>query len=197
MPLYWGVVPEDMKSKVADNLNRRVEETNFHLDVGVLGAKALLNALKDNGYGETAYKVAVQDTYPSWGWWIVNGATTLLENWDLKATRDISDNHMMFGEIGGWFFKSIGGMAPDPKQPGFKHVLLKPIFPHGLHESTTSYDSPYGKIVSEWKLRGDKVTYNIQIPANATATFYPPYNIRNGHAVRLEAGKHRLELELK
>lgn len=197
VPLYWGVVPEDMKSKVADNLNRRVEETNFHLDVGVLGAKALLNALKDNGYGETAYKVAVQDTYPSWGWWIVNGATTLLENWDLKATRDISDNHMMFGEIGGWFFKSIGGMAPDPKQPGFKHVLLKPIFPHGLHESTTSYDSPYGKIVSEWKLRGDKVIYNIQIPANATATFYPPYNIRNGHVVQLEAGKHRLELELK
>jgi len=199
VPLYWGVVPNEMKARVAANLNKKVEETNFHLDVGVLGAKALLNALKDNGYAKTAYKVAVQDTYPSWGWWIVNGATTLLENWDLKATRDISDNHMMFGEIGGWFFKSIGGVLPDPKQPGFKHVLLKPIFPQELKESSISYDSPYGKIVSEWKLKDKKIVYDIQIPANATATFYPPDNvsISSSDVVQLDAGKHRLELELK
>jgi len=199
VPLYWGVVPDEMKARVAANLNKKVEEANFHLDVGVLGAKALLNALKDNGYATTAYKVAVQDTYPSWGWWIVNGATTSLENWDLKATRDISDNHMMFGEIGGWFFKSIGGILPDPKQPGFKHVLLKPIFPQELKESSISYDSPYGKIVSEWKLKDKKIVYDIQIPANATATFYPPDNvsISSSDAVQLEAGKHRLELELK
>ncbi|WP_313156756.1 alpha-L-rhamnosidase [Sphingobacterium multivorum] len=199
VPLYWGVVPDEMKARVAANLNKKVEETNFHLDVGVLGAKALLNALKDNGYATTAYKVAVQDTYPSWGWWIVNGATTLLENWDLKATRDISDNHMMFGEIGGWFFKSIGGILPDPKQPGFKHVLLKPIFPQELKESSISYDSPYGKIVSEWKLKDKKIVYDIQIPANATATFYPPDNvsISSRDVVQLDAGKHRLELELK
>ncbi len=197
VPLYWGVVPEAMKAKVAANLNSRVEETNFHLDVGVLGAKALLNALKDNGYGETAYKVAVQDTYPSWGWWIVNGATTLLENWDLKATRDISDNHMMFGEIGGWFFKSIGGILPDPTRAGFKHVLLKPIFPKELKESSISYQSPYGNILSSWKVKGNKVEYTVEIPANATATFYPPENIRNSNAVQLEAGKYQMDLELK
>ncbi|WP_312333413.1 alpha-L-rhamnosidase [Sphingobacterium sp.] len=197
VPLFWGVVPDEMKASVAANLNKKVEETNFHLDVGVLGAKALLNALKDNGYSETAYQVAVQDTYPSWGWWIVNGATTLLENWDLKATRDISDNHMMFGEIGGWFFKSIGGILPDPKQPGFKHILLKPIFPQGLKESAISYDSPFGKIVSDWKLKGDKIIYDIKIPANATATFYPPDNIKNSDVVQLDAGKHTLELQLK
>ena len=83
--------------------------------MGVLGAKAILNALSENGYAETAYKVAVQDTYPSWGWWVVNGATTLLENWDLQATRDISDNHMMFGEIGAWFYKGLGGIFPDSR----------------------------------------------------------------------------------
>ena len=197
VPLYWGVVPEAMKAKVAANLNSRVEETNFHLDVGVLGAKALLNALKDNGYDETAYKVAVQDTYPSWGWWIVNGATTLLENWDLKATRDISDNHMMFGEIGGWFFKSIGGILPDPSQAGFKHVLLKPIFPKELKESSITYNSPYGNIVSNWKVSGNKVEYQVEIPPNATATFYPAANIRDGKVIQLEAGRHRMDLELK
>lgn len=197
VPLYWGVVPDEMKARVAANLNRKVEEAHFHLDVGVLGAKALLNALKDNGYGVTAYKVAVQDTYPSWGWWIVNGATTLLENWDLKATRDISDNHMMFGEIGGWFFKSIGGILPDPEQPGFKNILLKPIFPQELKESSISYESPYGKILSHWKLSGNKIVYDVQIPPNAKATFYPPNNVSHGNIIALKAGKHRLELELK
>ncbi|QQS95071.1 alpha-L-rhamnosidase [Sphingobacterium spiritivorum] len=197
VPLHWGVVPENIRDRVAANLNKKVEETNFHLDVGVLGAKALLNALKDNGYAETAYKVAVQDTYPSWGWWIVNGATTLLENWDLNAKRDISDNHMMFGEIGGWFFKSIGGILPDSRQPGFKHILLKPIFPKGLNQSSITYTSPYGDILSSWTVRDGTVKYEIEIPPNSSATFYPPENIRNTDVLTLEAGKHSLRLDLK
>ncbi|WDF68132.1 glycoside hydrolase family 78 protein [Sphingobacterium oryzagri] len=194
VPLYWGVVPDDMKAAVAANLNKRVEATDFHLDVGVLGAKALLNALKDNGYGETAYKVAVQDSYPSWGWWVVNGATTLLENWDLDAERDISDNHMMFGEIGGWFFKSIGGILPDEKSPGFKHVVLRPIFPTGLEHASVSHKSPYGQIKSSWRKSGKKVLYDVVIPPNATATFYPPDNVEETSPMELTAGKHRLSL---
>ncbi|WP_282635842.1 alpha-L-rhamnosidase [Sphingobacterium thalpophilum] len=197
VPLYWGVVPEEMKYSVAANLNKKVVETGYHLDVGVLGAKALLTALKDNGFGDTAYKVAVQDTYPSWGWWIVNGATTLLENWDLKATRDISDNHMMFGEIGGWFYKSIGGILPDTAHPGFKHILLKPIFPEGLAESSISYDSPYGQISSHWKSSNGFVRYEVKIPANASATFYPPIDCEDRRVISLEAGKHTLHLKLK
>lgn len=197
VPLYWGVVPDAMRAKVAENLNKRVEATNFHLDVGVLGAKALLNALKDNGYGETAYKVAVQDTYPSWGWWVVNGATTLLENWDLQAARDISDNHMMFGEIGGWFFKSIGGIVPDETAPGFKHVQLRPIFPAGLEHSSVTHNSPYGEIKSSWKKSKKTIVYDVVIPANASATFYPPSNVLETAAVKLEAGKHQLKLKIR
>ena len=129
VPLQWGIVPEELKRKVARNLAKQVEAAGFHLDVGVLGAKAILNALSENGEAETAYKLAAQDTYPSWGCWIANGATTLLENWDLNATRDISDNHMMFGEIGGWFYKGLGGIFPDPENPGFKHILFGLISP--------------------------------------------------------------------
>ena len=197
VPLHWGVVPEDMKAKVAANLNKKVEETNFHLDVGVLGAKALLNALNNNGYSESAYKVAVQDTYPSWGWWAVNGATTLLENWDLDAKRDISDNHMMFGEIGGWFFKSIGGILPDPAQPGFKHILFKPIFPEGLDHSEISHRSPYGEIVSKWKKTKKNIVLDIKIPANSTATFYAPANVDGERIIKFAAGTHQLKLKLK
>ncbi|MGO1816912.1 MAG: family 78 glycoside hydrolase catalytic domain, partial [Sphingobacterium sp.] len=196
VPLHWGVVPEEFIPLVASNLNKKVEETDFHLDVGVLGAKAVLNALNENGYSETAYRLAVQDTYPSWGWWAVNGATTLLENWDLDATRDISDNHMMFGEIGGWFFKSIGGILPDEKQPGFKHIILKPIFPKGLEHSAVSHQSPYGEIVVNWERKGKSIELEAVVPANSTATFFPPENAIDQDTLALSAGSHHLKISV-
>ena len=106
-PLFWGVVPQELKPLVAGNLAKRMEADLFHLDVGMLGTKALLNALSENGYAEVAYKVAAQETFPSWGWWMVNGATTLYENWPIDAKSDISLNHIMFGEISAWFSKLV------------------------------------------------------------------------------------------
>ncbi|MDR2956074.1 MAG: glycoside hydrolase family 78 protein [Prevotella sp.] len=196
VPLQWGIVPEELKVKAAEQLAKKVEEAGFHLDVGVLGAKAILNALSENGQAEAAYKVAAQDTYPSWGWWIVNGATTLLENWDLQAERDISDNHMMFGEIGGWFFKGLGGIFPDHKQPGFKHILLKPNFV-GLTQFEAEYDSPYGKIISKWERKKNNVTYEVTVPANSSATFFLPDDIKGEErSINLDAGKHVLKLNI-
>lgn len=197
VPLMWGVVPEDCKEKVVKNLAEKVKQAGFHLDVGVLGAKAILNALSRNGEFETAYKVAVQDTYPSWGWWIVNGATTLLENWDLKATRDISDNHMMFGEIGGWFYKGIGGIYPDELNPGFKHIRLEPNFPTELTHFEAKHDSPQGEIVSSWKRKGKRLTYTVKVPANSTATLSFPSNVKDARTIELEAGEYTFELRLK
>ena len=192
VPLYWGVVPEEYRAKVAHNLNEKVIASDFHLDVGVLGCKALLNALCENGYTETAYKVAIQDTYPSWGWWVTNGATTLLENWKLDATRDISDNHMMFGEIGAWFYKGLAGIYPDSERPGFKHINLKPYFPEGLEEFTARHTSPYGEIVSGWTTKGGKVVYSVTIPANSAATLTLPagWTCKEGEKLELKAGTY-------
>ena len=197
VPLMWGVVPDDCKEKVVKNLADKVKQAGFHLDVGVLGAKAILNALSQNGEFETAYKVAVQDTYPSWGWWIVNGATTLLENWDLKATRDISDNHMMFGEIGGWFYKGIGGIFPDEKKPGFRHIILKPNFPMALNHFAAEHEAPSGKIISKWERKGKRINYTVRIPANSTATLTLPSYIKDAKTISLEAGEHSFSLRLK
>jgi alpha-L-rhamnosidase len=116
-PLFWNLVPDDLRDQVAANLAKRVESDNFHLDVGLLGQKAILNALSENGYADLAYRVASQETYPSWGWWMVNGATTLLENWDIFSKRDISMNHIMFGEIGAWLYKGLGGIYPYQLAP--------------------------------------------------------------------------------
>lgn len=201
--LQWGLVPDALKAKVATNLANRVKADGGHLDVGVLGAKAILNALSENGQAQAAYDLAVQDTYPSWGWWIVNGATTLYENWNIQAERDISLNHMMFGEIGGWFFKGLGGIMIDEKQPGFKNVLLKPNFVQGLDHFEATHEGPQGKIVSSWRRKGKKVIYTATVPANSTATLYFPLKDGQGAytgkkkvaaVLNLDAGTYQYEV---
>jgi len=174
VPLYWGIVPEDSRSKVAYNLARRVEEDNMHIDVGLLGTKAILNALSENGYADLAYKLASQETFPSWGWWIVNGATTLYENWPVDATRDISLNHIMFGEIGAWFYKALGGIKPDPEQPGFKNIILHPSFVEGLSFTNVSHISPFGEIISNWTREKKVIKYSVTIPANSSGDLFLP-----------------------
>ena len=170
--LYWGIVPDSLKNKVAKNLADRVIQDDKHIDVGLLGTKAILNALSENGYAELAAEVALQETYPSWGWWIKNGATTLYENWDVDADRDISMNHIMFGEIGAWFYKGIGGIFPDVENPGFKNVILKPNFISSLNHFEASHNGPFGKITSKWERNGENLVYTVSVPANSTATLF-------------------------
>ena len=90
MPLYWGLVPNALRAKVAANLAARVHADGDHINVGLLGTKSILNALSENGYADLAYQLASQKTFPSWGWWIMNGATTLYENWSIDAQSDVS-----------------------------------------------------------------------------------------------------------
>ena len=192
MPLMWGIVPEEMRTQAAMVLAEKVKAADNHIDCGVLGAKAMLNALSENGYADLAYDVAVQDTYPSWGWWIVNGATTLLENWDLKATRDISDNHIMFGEIGAWPYKALGGIFPDENAPGFKHTILRPNFIEKLGSFEARHTTPYGEIVSkwEWNKKRTALTYTVTIPANTSATLLTPWSDNINGGTELDAGTH-------
>ena len=194
VPLYWGLVPEKMKHKVAANLARRVEADGTHLDVGLLGTKAILNALSENGYADLAYKLASAESFPSWGWWIAHGATTLYENWPIDAKSDISLNHIMFGEIGAWMYKGLGGILPDPAQPGFKNTLLRPHFVTGLDRFTASHDSPYGTIVSSWKTEDHVIVYTATIPPNATATVTLAVPGKPVREYKISAGVHTWRL---
>ena len=214
-PLLWGVVPDDMKGRVAENLAKRVIADNNHIDVGLLGSKAILNALSENGYADLAYKLVSQETFPSWGWWIVNGATTLYENWPIDAKSDISLNHIMFGEPGAWFYKALGGIKPDQENPGFKNIILRPYFVEGLTSASAKHTSPYGEIVSTWTRNKKSVTYSVTVPANSTADLFLPvgYNLKkavlqgapesitlNGKpdgSFHLLAGSYELELNKK
>ncbi len=167
--LHWGLVPDGLRQKVADNLALRVIADNKHIDVGLLGTKTILNALSENGLPQLAYEVASQESYPSWGHWIVNGATTFMENWPLDATRDISMNHIMFGEINAWYYKALGGIFPDEAYPGFKRIQLKPNFVEGLEHFEASHNSPFGAIVSSWQRANETIQYRVTIPPGSTA----------------------------
>ena len=198
VPLYWGIVPAESQALVAKNLAKRVEADGFHLDVGLLGTKAILNALSENGYSDVAYKIAAQKTYPSWGWWMENGATTLYENWPIDAKSDISMNHIMFGEIGAWLYKGIGGIKPDQNEPGFKRIILEPHIVNGLNFFEASHTGPYGQIIANWKRDGQKIQFDITIPPNSTATFHVPGKgsalvngkVTDGQEIKLSSGKH-------
>lgn len=203
VPLYWKIVPEESIALVANNLAKKVEADGFHLDVGLLGTKAILNALSENGFSDIAYKVAAQKTYPSWGWWMENGATTLYENWPIDAKSDISMNHIMFGEIGAWLYKSPGGIKPDPEKPGFKNVILAPHFVKGLDQFEAKHTGPYGEITSSWKRSAKGISYNVIVPANSTASVVLPkeQNLKvylNGKAIsnavaQLESGTYTFD----
>lgn len=170
--LFWGIVPEEHIEQVAKNLSQRVKADNSHLDVGLLGSKAILNALSENGYADLAYTVASQEDFPSWGAWIKDGATTLFEDWKVDEERRgaMSRNHIMFGEIGAWYYKALGGIKPDPDHPGFKNILLEPHFVEGLEHFEATFDGPFGEIVSSWKKENGQVTYDVVIPPNSSAT---------------------------
>lgn len=174
VPLFWGLVPEELRQKVADNLAQRVKADGTQMDVGLLGTKALLQALSDNGHEEVAYALAGRKTFPSWGWWITNGATTLYENWPIDAKSDISMNHIMFGEIGAWLFKAPGGIKPDPAQPGFRNVILEPRFAGGPDTFSAEHNGRYGMIRSSWEKNEKEITYRVTVPANSTATVRLP-----------------------
>ncbi len=196
--LYFDIVPTELKKKVARNLYDSVVANNYHLDIGLLGSKYLLNALSDNGYADAAYRIATQMNYPSWGYWMINGATTLQENWPIgnESKTDaalISRNHIMFGEISAWFYKGLAGIKIDESQPGFKHILLKPNFVQELDRFQAIHNSPYGNIESKWSTVNDKIVYTAVIPANTTASLYIP-NSKNGIDYTVKSGENITQL---
>lgn len=166
MPLYWGLVPDDLRGKLAENLANQLLADNRHIKTGIMGAKAVLGALSENGYADLAYEIVDTRTYPSWGYLIENGATTFYESWSLDGS---SLNHIMYGQVSAWFYKALGGINPDEANPGFKNIILKPNFVKGLEHFEARHLSPYGEIVSSWKRENDAIEYRITIPPNSSA----------------------------
>jgi len=168
--LFQGLVEAHEEKKVLAQLLAALAAKDFHPWFGILGAKYVLNALSECGHPEIAYALATQTTYPSWGDWIAQGATTLWESWEGTTSR----NHIMFGDISAWMFKTLAGIAPDPAQPGFRHINLHPHPITGLSAATGVHQGPFGEIISAWVVEDEHFILNVCVPANSFATLTLP-----------------------
>jgi len=164
--LYQDIADHSSRDLVGAGLLESIKNTEERLEIGILGAKYLLRALSDIGETELAYKLLTQTDFPSWGYWLTLGATTLWET----LNGDASQNHIMFGDINAWMFSYLAGIAPDDTAPGFKEFHIKPKPVNGLTWVRAVHIPPYGEIRSEWRRSNEKFFLDITVPANTTAS---------------------------
>ena len=200
MPLMTGVVPEAERATILKKLEQNILVKNTgHLDTGMLGTYFMMETLRELGRNDLVFTMFNQTTYPGWGHMLAEGATTLWEQWNGHWSRI----HSCFTSPDNWLYQGPAGIQADPAAPGFKKVIIKPAIVGDLTWVKAHHDSPNGRIVSNWK-RGEenskletgnskreegnskKLTMEVTIPANTTATVYVP---AKDAAVVTESGK--------
>jgi alpha-L-rhamnosidase len=178
LPLAFGLVPDGERERVFDHLVRKItQETQGHIGTGLIGGQWLMRVLTAGGRADLAYTIAAQKDYPSWGYMVEKGATTIWELWngDTADPAMNSGNHVMLvGDLGIWLYENLAGIKPDPERPGFKHIIMQPEPVGDLRYVKASHRSPYGLIGSDWQKQDGVFRWKITIPANTTATVYVP-----------------------
>jgi len=170
IPLAFGFVPADVRERVLANLVADIRARGDHLNTGILGTKYLLRVLTEHGYEDLAFRVASQRTYPSWGFWIEQGATALWETWD---THSRSRGHHMLGSIDDWFYEDLCGIRPA--RPGYREIAFKPYLPEGLRHARAVLDTVNGRVSSCWTCDDDGgFTLDVAVPARSTAMVHLP-----------------------
>ncbi|MCX6873131.1 MAG: family 78 glycoside hydrolase catalytic domain [Verrucomicrobia bacterium] len=172
MPLVLGLVPEDRRAAVLDGLVAQIRAGGNRVTAGDVGFNYLMRALSDGGQGDVLYDMLIRDDGPGYAYQLKKGATSLTEAWDTNP--DSSQNHCMLGHIEEWFYRGLGGISSDPAGPGFKKIIVKPQLAGDLSGANVTYDSPYGRIVSNWKRDAGKLTMDVTIPGNTTSVVYVP-----------------------
>jgi alpha-L-rhamnosidase len=178
LPLAFGMVDNDKREAVAANLVKDIMITHKeHLSVGNVGMMWLMQTLTDVGYPEVAYALATQTTKPSWGYMVGKGATTVWERWDSDTAGPGMNSEgllILAGNVEAWFYQTLTGINHDPRQPGFKHSILRPCPVGDLTYAKATYTSMYGKIVSDWEIVDGTFKWKVIIPPNTTATVHVP-----------------------
>lgn len=181
LALAMDLLPEDLRARSAEHLAENIKQRDWHLSTGFVGAGYLNPVLTEMGYPQVAYRLLLNETFPSWGYSIKQGATTIWERWDGWTEENgfqnpgmNSFNHYAFGSVGEWLFRFVAGIDLDPEVPGYKRIVIRPYPGGGLEYARAEYDSIQGKIISGWKLENGKLTLNVTIPANTAALMYVP-----------------------
>jgi len=184
------LVPDAQRAAVIANLiDDIVVKHNGHLTVGLIGMQWLMQTLTEIGRPDVAWTIATQTTRPSWGYMLSKGATTIWERWDYDTRGPGMNSEALLiqaGNLDAWFYQTLAGINYDRQQPGFKHIIIQPTLAGDLTWVNAHFDSPFGRIGSNWKKNGNLLTMEVTIPANTTATVYVPTKDAAGVA---ESGK--------
>jgi alpha-L-rhamnosidase len=174
--LYMGLVPPERIARVVANLVRDVVEINHcHLTTGNICTKYLLEALTAHGCGDVAFAIASQETYPSWGYMLANGATTLWERWEHATGSGMnSHNHPMLGSVGSWLYRAIGGIQADPSGPGFSAFAVKPHIDRRLKSAATAIQTLRGEVASSWRVHDGRLSLTVHVPVGSEARVFVP-----------------------
>ena len=179
MALYFDLLPQDLRDDAAKYLVDNIRSRDHHLATGFIGTGLLMPVLAQTGNQQVAYRLLLTETYPSWGYSIKHGATSIWERWDgwtaEKGFQDPGMNsfaHYSFGAVARWLFQSVAGIDTDG--PGFKRLRIHPQPGPGVSWVKASYRSLHGLIATEWKTGADGFTLGLTIPANTAATVYVP-----------------------
>lgn len=177
LPLSFGMVPEESKEAVLGNLIKDIVEHDYHLDTGCTGTKHLLPVLFNEGYADIAYKLLTQTTYPSWGYWVENGADSAWESWE-KATRSL--DHYFLGTYDEILYSHIAGIRNI--KDGYKHFTVAPEIGCGLDWAEAYINSPQGRIRCKWHCESGRAKVEIEIPDGSAAEIILPGGINEAHS---------------
>jgi alpha-L-rhamnosidase len=180
LALAFDLLDEETAQKSAIHLAGDVEQFG-HITTGFLGTPLISLTLTDVGRNDLAYQLLNRKAYPSWLYPVTMGATTIWERWDGQKPDSTfqtpgmnSFNHYAYGAIGEWLYKVVAGIGIDEKRPAYKHIIINPRPGGGLTSARATHQSMYGEIASGWELEGERLTMNVEIPANTTATIHIP-----------------------
>jgi len=181
LALHMDLLPDQLRATAAGHLVEKIRDRGWRLTTGFVGVGYLLPALTEAGYDDVAYRLLRADTYPSWGYSIRHGATTIWERWDgWTAERGFEDpgmnsfNHYSLGSVGEWLYRYVAGIDVDPERPGYAHIVIHPRPGGGLTHARAAYDSIRGVIASAWRIADGVFSLQVTIPVNTTATVYLP-----------------------
>lgn len=189
LALNFDLLPEDLRPQAAKRLADNVAAYGNHLTTGFLGTPYLCHVLTRFGYNDVAYKLLMQETYPSWLYPVKKGATTIWERWDgikpdgsFQAISMNSFNHYAYGAVGDWMYRTVAGISETA--PGYKEISIAPKPGGGLKSVSAELETIYGKVKSAWSVEGGKTKIDIVIPPNTTAKVVLP---GTGNAVITES----------
>jgi alpha-L-rhamnosidase len=181
LALNFDMLPDSLRAQAAQRLVDNIKSYNTHLTTGFLGTPYLCHVLTRFGYTDVAYKLLLQDTYPSWLYPVKMGATTIWERWDgikpdstFETPSMNSYNHYSYGAIGDWMYRKMVGIDTYNDGVGYKHIKIQPHIGGGFTKASASLKTYYGTVSNAWSVTDNETDMDVEIPANAKATVYVP-----------------------